>query len=102
MTSRRDFSQALLVGGYAALFARSGETWSPAPLRAAPDKPDESFWIDVKRQFLVPQEIGVMNAANLCPASAPVVEAVMNARDLDHARRMIEGTARSMGLEVEG
>ena len=26
----------------------------------------------------------------------------LNARDLDHARRMIEGTARSMGLEVEG
>jgi large subunit ribosomal protein L11 len=24
----------------------------------------------------------------------------MNARDLDHARRMVEGTARSMGLEV--
>ena len=26
----------------------------------------------------------------------------LNARDLDHAGRMIEGTARSMGLEVEG
>jgi large subunit ribosomal protein L11 len=26
----------------------------------------------------------------------------LNARDLSHARRMIEGTARSMGLEVEG
>ena len=26
----------------------------------------------------------------------------LNARDLDHARRMIEGTARSMGVEVEG
>jgi large subunit ribosomal protein L11 len=26
----------------------------------------------------------------------------LNARDLAHARRMIEGTARSMGLEVEG
>lgn len=26
----------------------------------------------------------------------------LNARDLDHAARMIEGTARSMGLEVEG
>ncbi len=24
----------------------------------------------------------------------------LNARDLDHARRMIEGTARSMGIEV--
>jgi large subunit ribosomal protein L11 len=26
----------------------------------------------------------------------------LNARDADHARRMIEGTARSMGLTVEG
>ena len=26
----------------------------------------------------------------------------LNARDLDHARRLIEGTARSMGLEIEG
>ena len=26
----------------------------------------------------------------------------LNSRDLDHARRMIEGTARSMGLTVEG
>ena len=26
----------------------------------------------------------------------------LNARDLEHARRLIEGTARSMGIEVEG
>lgn len=26
----------------------------------------------------------------------------LNARDMEHATRMIEGTARSMGLEVEG
>ncbi len=26
----------------------------------------------------------------------------LNARDLEHAFRMIEGTARSMGLEIEG
>ncbi len=26
----------------------------------------------------------------------------LNARDLEHAKRMIEGTARSMGLKVEG
>ena len=27
-------------------------------------------------------------------------QADLNARDLEHARRMIEGTARSMGIEV--
>jgi large subunit ribosomal protein L11 len=26
----------------------------------------------------------------------------LNARDLEHAKRMIEGTARSMGIEIEG
>lgn len=26
----------------------------------------------------------------------------LNARDVEHAKRMIEGTARSMGIEVEG
>jgi large subunit ribosomal protein L11 len=26
----------------------------------------------------------------------------LNARDVDHAKRMVEGTARSMGLVVEG
>jgi large subunit ribosomal protein L11 len=26
----------------------------------------------------------------------------LNARDVEHARRLIEGTARSMGIEVEG
>jgi len=26
----------------------------------------------------------------------------LNARDVEHAKRMIEGTARSMGLKVEG
>ena len=26
----------------------------------------------------------------------------LNARDIEHARRLIEGTARSMGIEVEG
>ncbi len=26
----------------------------------------------------------------------------LNARDIEHARRLIEGTARSMGIEIEG
>ena len=34
--------------------------------------------------------------ADICQKKA----ADLNARDQDHARRMIEGTARSMGLEV--
>jgi large subunit ribosomal protein L11 len=26
----------------------------------------------------------------------------LNARDIEHAKRMIEGTARSMGIEIVG
>jgi selenocysteine lyase/cysteine desulfurase len=84
VTSRRDFSQLLFLGGYSALFARSGEAWSPRPLPPAPAVPDERFWGTVKSQFLVPKDVAVMNAANLCPASSAVVEAVINPRDLDH------------------
>lgn len=32
---------------------------------------------------------------------AKMKEKDLNARDLDHAARMVEGTARSMGIEVE-
>jgi selenocysteine lyase/cysteine desulfurase len=84
VTNRRDFGKALVLGGYAVLHARSGEAFEPPPLRSVPAGPDEGFWADVKAQFLVPRDVAVMNAANLCPASAPVVEAVMNSRDLDH------------------
>lgn len=84
MTTRREFSGALVLGGYAALFARSGQAFEGTPLRATPAKPDEGFWTDVKSQFLVPREVAVLNAANLCPASSSVIEAVMNSRDLDH------------------
>jgi len=84
MTNRRDFSRLLALSGSAALFARNVEAFVPARLRPTPAKPDERFWSDVKAQFLIPPDVGVMNAANLCPTSAPVVEAVMNSRDLDH------------------
>ncbi len=84
MTNRRDFSRLIAFGGYAALFARGAEAFVPARLRPTPAKPDERFWTDVKAQFLVPPDVGVMNAANLCPTSGPVVEVVMNSRDLDH------------------
>ncbi len=52
---------------------------------------------------------GVPNREKVGKVSAAQIEEIvntkmadLNARDLDHARRLIEGTARSMGLEVEG
>jgi large subunit ribosomal protein L11 len=52
---------------------------------------------------------GVPNKTKVGKVSQKQIEEIcvkkmadLNARDLEHARRMIEGTARSMGLEVEG
>jgi selenocysteine lyase/cysteine desulfurase len=34
----------------------------------------ERFWTSVRDQFVVPPDLAVMNAANLCPASRPALE----------------------------
>lgn len=51
---------------------------------------------------------GVPNITKVGTVSRDQIEEIckqkekdLNARDLEHARRMIEGTARSMGIEVE-
>jgi large subunit ribosomal protein L11 len=46
-------------------------------------------------------KVGKVNKAHL-DKIVQMKMADLNARDPDHARRMIEGTARSMGIEVEG
>ena len=83
--SRRDLVR-LLGGSAAALWLpRSGSAWTmPAPLPASPAVPDERFWASVREQFVMPPDLAVMNAANLCPSSAPVLEALYKAtREMD-------------------
>src|SRR4029450_1961612 len=36
----------------------------------------EAFWKSVRAQFVMPADLVVMNAANLCPSSGPVLEAL--------------------------
>ncbi len=56
----------------------------PRELPSAPAGAKETFWLSVREQFLMPADLGVMNAANLCPAPASVVEALVAAtRDMD-------------------
>jgi selenocysteine lyase/cysteine desulfurase len=87
--SRRDFARLLTFSGSAALFPasafaqRGAKTFSladlglsTAPLPRTPEEPDEKFWRDVRARFLLPPDFGFINAANLCPASLPVVEAL--------------------------
>lgn len=83
--SRRDFTRLLALGGTSTLFARSAFAegaislealgFSAAPLPRTPQAPDEKFWDQVRSRFLVPKDIGFMNAANLCPTSLPAIEA---------------------------
>ncbi len=84
-TDRRDFLRAFALGGSAALFARAGFAWPapegppPAPLEA-----DEAYWLSVRQGFVMPPEIGVLNAANLCPSPVAVLESMYGCtRDMD-------------------
>ncbi|MFM8535033.1 MAG: hypothetical protein ACKOEC_15835, partial [Acidimicrobiia bacterium] len=80
--SRRDFARLFAAGGSAALFADPG--WAtdlgqaPAP---AIGGTGEAFWKSVRAQFVMPPDLGVLNAANLCPASRPVLEALKRESD---------------------
>ena len=83
MLSRRDFARLLTLGGSTALMPEPLLAWPP-PLQSTPERPDERFWQSVRKQFLMPPDLAVMNAANLCPSPAPVLEAVYrNTKDMD-------------------
>lgn len=79
--SRRDFARYLSLTGGAALLPRavlSRADWShitAAPLPQTPAAPDEKFWHEVRARFPIPRDIAFLNAANLCPASLPAIEA---------------------------
>jgi selenocysteine lyase/cysteine desulfurase len=80
--SRRDFARLLALSG--SVFLPGPLRAWPAPLQQTPERPDEKFWLSVREQFLMPPELGVLNAANLCPSPAPVLEAMYrNTKDID-------------------
>ena len=77
--SRRDFARLFAVGGSAALF--SDPVWAREHGQAPAVSPmiggtGEAFWKSVREQFVMPPDLGVLNAANLCPSSRPVLEAL--------------------------
>jgi selenocysteine lyase/cysteine desulfurase len=81
--TRRDFAKFLALSGGAALLPGSlparGADWShltSAPLPQTPGQPDEKFWQQVRARFLIPADVAFLNAANLCPASLPAIEAL--------------------------
>jgi hypothetical protein len=83
MISRRDFSRLLALSSSSMLLPQQLSAW-PSQLAATPKQPDERFWMSVREQFLMPADLSVMNAANLCPSPAPVLESMYRAtKDMD-------------------
>lgn len=74
--SRRDFARLFVLGGSAALFtARTGAWRAQPPVGAAPAVVDERFWADLRAGFVMPPGYVCLNAANLCPSPARVLDA---------------------------
>lgn len=99
----------MALGGSAVFFAGPGLAWrKPTPLPPTPASPDERFWKSVREQFVMLPDLALMNAANLCPSSAPVLEAVYNnTRDIDrdasfnNRAKMLEGKESTRKLLAE-
>ena len=91
--SRRDFARFVALSGTATLLptrafadqeALEALGFSDRPLPPTPAEPDEKFWRDVRSRFLIPRDLAFLNAANLCPMSLPVIEAIeKNTRDYE-------------------
>jgi isopenicillin-N epimerase len=75
--SRRQLARLFTLGGSAALFGHPAlrtlsVAWAapPVPPRSAAD------WDEIRARFSIPDELTVMNAANLCPAPRHVLRTV--------------------------
>jgi isopenicillin-N epimerase len=72
---RRDFARLFAAGGSAMLFtAGRADTWTQAPVRPAPASTGEAYWEDVRTRFVMPPGYACLNAANLCPSPASVLD----------------------------
>jgi isopenicillin-N epimerase len=74
--SRRDFTRLLALTGSAALWPDFPRGLIDAPLPKTPLEPDEQFWKEIRGRFLMPPDLAFINAANICPTSLPVVQAL--------------------------
>ena len=78
--SRRKFLQRLSLGSLAALAVpelAKGNNPDITTLPTSPKVVDEQYWQLVKKQFAVPDNLVMCNAANLCPSPYAVTEKVL-------------------------
>lgn len=91
--SRRSFIKRLAGGiaaGGALVYSTSASASAAVPQDmetavSGTDPGDERYWHAVRSQFLLRDNLALMNAANLCPSPYPVMESVFKyTRDLDY------------------
>src|SRR5438552_233990 len=82
--NRREFARLLAISG-AVPFVTPSLAWpNTDKLPPTPASPDEKFWTSVRGQFVMPRELTMLNAANLCPSSGPVLDTLYTAtKDMD-------------------
>ncbi len=74
---RREFARLFALGGSAALFGHPALAGiRPTPLSASELSREAPDWARVREQFLMPRELSVLNAANLCPSPRAILEDV--------------------------
>jgi selenocysteine lyase/cysteine desulfurase len=83
--NRREFARLFAVGGSAALLTHPDfEPPHPRPLVPRSTPASAADWEQVRAQFLMPPEVSVLNAANLCPSPGHVMDSVVEStRRLD-------------------
>jgi len=96
--NRREFARLFAVGGSAALLGHpSFEGFQPAALSTHSLRAGAVNWDDVRSQFLMPPDVSVLNAANLCPAPARVLETVV-----EYTQRLDREPFPSYRTEIDG
>jgi selenocysteine lyase/cysteine desulfurase len=81
---RRDFARLLALGGTIPFLTPDFAWPQSRAIGRASSPSDERYWQGVRDQFVMPPDLAMLNAANLCPSSAPVLEAVYaHTKDMD-------------------
>lgn len=94
--NRRDFARLFAAGGSAALLGHPRfRDYRPPELTERSLRPGAVDWQAIRDQFLMPPDVSVLNAANLCPAPAAVMDDVV-----EHTRRLDSEPVPSFRSEI--